>query len=524
MEWHRRFTIAARLNTAMFAVAAALLTLGISTFAVLRSGQQDFRNFTLVHLPRLLAIHQTRESLGAVISRDEVEVVMGYALPDEAARLAARLTEPLDRALTQMQPLLGSTGTEAASMPANARAAALQVSDLLTAYRAQVVPVFEAAASGRLTSVAQGKQSLIGAREKLQDAAERLKQISQETEATTARLAADTEQRQSHYASALLLAVLLVLALLLPLLWGVLRSILRPLVHARDAALRVASGDLGGSIVTKGRDEIAELMHALAAMQRSLRDAVSGIRDGAVCVSAAAGHIAADNGTLLHGAAAAGAALKQSSGQIASLASALSQSAQDAVQAGERARQTAGHAHDSEQQMGSLLRQMQTISQTSTRIGEIIGVVNDIATQTNILALNAGVEAARAGDQGRGFAVVAQEIRALANKVSTAAYEIKVLINSASDSSQQGAQQAQSAFQTVLQTQEAVNSLSHEMTILAESMRFHSHQLADLRSALCAVDAMTQQNTDRLSATDASARSLSTEAQKLEALVGSFRL
>jgi methyl-accepting chemotaxis protein len=166
---------------------------------------------------------------------------------------------------------------------------------------------------------------------------------------------------------------------------------------------------------------------------------------------------------------------------------------------------------------------MSAIEDSAKRISQIIGVIDEIAFQTNLLALNAGVEAARAGEAGRGFAVVASEVRALAQRSSEAAKEIKTLINASS-------QQVESGVDLVSRTGDAlrdiVTGVEQIVGLVAEisaSTQEQATGLAQVNTAINQMDQVTQQNAAMVEESTAASQSLANEAGELAHLVSQFK-
>jgi len=165
---------------------------------------------------------------------------------------------------------------------------------------------------------------------------------------------------------------------------------------------------------------------------------------------------------------------------------------------------------------------MTEISKSSEQVNQIIGVIDDIAFQTNLLALNAGVEAARAGEAGRGFAVVASEVRALAQRSSEAAKEIKGLISTSAEQVGAGVElvdRTGKALTDILQTAETVASLIGE---IASSARDQSAGLGEINTAVTQLDQTTQETAAMVEESTAAGHSLLREAQSLATLMGTF--
>jgi methyl-accepting chemotaxis protein len=167
---------------------------------------------------------------------------------------------------------------------------------------------------------------------------------------------------------------------------------------------------------------------------------------------------------------------------------------------------------------------MQEISASSSRIGEIISVIDSIAFQTNILALNAAVEAARAGTQGRGFAVVASEVRTLAQRSADAAKEVKTLITESSDHVDAGASQVDVAGTTIAEVVTSSGNVTAIMSEINEACRAQTRQVGEVRDMIEHLERGTQQNVELVEQSGAAANRLRDQADNLLKTVGVFKL
>jgi methyl-accepting chemotaxis protein len=174
--------------------------------------------------------------------------------------------------------------------------------------------------------------------------------------------------------------------------------------------------------------------------------------------------------------------------------------------------------------MESAVQAMQEISDSSSNISEIIGVIDDIAFQTNLLALNAGVEAARAGEAGRGFAVVASEVRALAQRSSDAARDIKQLIT-------QSSQQVDNGVNLVGKTGDAlgdivsqINQIAALITEIAQAADEQSMSLAEINNGMSELDNVTQSNAAMVEEATAAGQLLRSDVGGMQDLVSFFKV
>jgi aerotaxis receptor len=167
---------------------------------------------------------------------------------------------------------------------------------------------------------------------------------------------------------------------------------------------------------------------------------------------------------------------------------------------------------------------MQTISQASRRIQEIVQVIDGIALQTNLLALNAAVEAARAGEQGRGFAVVAGEVRQLAKRTAVAAQEIKELIQDAAAKVDNGTAQTQRACTTMDEALTAVRQMSKLVSGIGTGAAEQLVGISQVNAAVTSMETLTQQNSTLVQELTGAASSVGAQAEMVAEAVRVFRL
>ena len=522
MELLRKVSIRNRVNVAMGLTALTLGLLGGGGYLAVSRAQQDFAGFAQQHLPLVVAVGQARQALGHLVAFDETDVAINYSVPSEAQRYAEAGLQLLDRAEAPLKALAGGGGSGSGL---GARAEVIQqAAERLQAYRQQVEPVYKAAADSKLQSAAAGKRALEGAKDKLKQAEALLGQLGGDLDTATQTMTHQIAARNAASSRALAILAPLAIALLLPLMWATLRSILVPLVRSREVAARIARGELSVDILDQGRDETGELLRTLAAMQDGLRGMVSAIRETAQFVSTASNEIAAGNLDLSQRTEHTASGLEAAASGMATLTDQLMDSARSAQQAGQLAVQAAEVTVSGGRTVTAVEGLMSEIAASSRRIAEIVDVVDGIARRTNILALNAGVEAARAGDQGRGFAVVAQEVRTLSLRVAESAQQIKALVDQAAQQVRQGTDQSRQAGSTMNKVVDTARAVSGAMQGVADAVSGQSREMARVNDAVMQLDRLTQQNSALVQETAAAASGLRDQAHRLETLVGAFKL
>ncbi|QRR33892.1 HAMP domain-containing protein [Hydrogenophaga sp. YM1] len=317
-------------------------------------------------------------------------------------------------------------------------------------------------------------------------------------------------------------AVAVVAALMLALLMT--RSIVGPIQEAVSVAQTVASGDLRSSIAVTRRDELGELQAALKAMNESLVRIVGDVRQGSDSIATGSAQIASGNADLSTRTEQQASNLQQTAASMEQMNATVRNSADTARQATQLATSASSAAVKGGEVVGQVVATMQDIQSSSQKIGDIIGVIDGIAFQTNILALNAAVEAARAGEQGRGFAVVAGEVRSLAQRSAEAAKEIKALIGASVGKVESGSRlvgDARAAMDDIVGQVRRVTDLISE---IGAATGEQTEGIGQVNSAIAQLDQATQQNAALVEESAAAADSLRTQAARLAEVVGFFRL
>ena len=365
--------------------------------------------------------------------------------------------------------------------------------------------------------------------------AERFKAHMDTTDALLASLAtqarghmeearAALDQRTATMSTLIAAAVLLGLAVLVPLTLFSVRSITQSLEQARALAERIAAGDLSHAVQSRQRDEIGSLVAAMGRMQDALRTLVGQVQQAAGSIATASDEIALGNQDLSQRTEQTAASLQQTASSMELLTGTVQHSAESSRQASGLAANAAEVAVRGGAVVAQVVQTMGEISDSSRRIGDITGVIDSIAFQTNILALNAAVEAARAGEQGRGFAVVASEVRSLAQRSADAAKEIKALIGASVERVEGGSRLVAQAGETMTEIVASVRRVSDIVAEITSAAAEQAGSIGQVGQSVSHLDQMTQQNAALVEESAAASQSLRDQAGRLTEAVSRFKL
>jgi aerotaxis receptor len=306
--------------------------------------------------------------------------------------------------------------------------------------------------------------------------------------------------------------------------YAVHATLLRPMEVARQACQTMAGGDLSVEFSSNRQDEMGQLMRAMHQLRVNLQSIVGDVRTNFQQISVATAEIATGNMDLSGRTESQASALEETASSMEELASTVQQNSASVGQASTMAEAADGTAVSGGLIVGEVIATMDEISEASRKIGDIIGIIESIAFQTNILALNAAVEAARAGEEGRGFAVVASEVRNLAQRSNTSAQEIKRLIAASISKVEAGAALAVRAGETTQQVQAAVRKVSGLMNEIASASREQVAGIGQVNDAVTQMDGVTQQNAALVEQSAAAAAALQEQTLKVVQALAVFKL
>jgi methyl-accepting chemotaxis protein len=305
---------------------------------------------------------------------------------------------------------------------------------------------------------------------------------------------------------------------------AVARTIGRPLRLVEEAGRRLANGDLSAQSPIDRGDEIGQISEALNGVNVGLAGLIRNVTEATLGLTRASREIAAGNTDLANRTERQAASLQEVANTMAQLTETVKQNAGNAQQASALAAAASEAADAQGHVVQQMIETIEKVSASSKRISEITALIEGIAVQTNILALNAAVEAARAGEQGRGFAVVAEEVRALAQRSSIAAKEIKGLIESSVGEIRAAVGRANEAGSSMVQVKESISGVSVLAFGIAAASTEQSRGVDQVHRTVQALDEMTQQNAALVEEAAAASESLKLQALKLNDAASVFKL
>lgn len=534
--------ISVRLGAAFSIVILIMLIIGGLAISRLNTLDKNINLLVTDKYPKVIMLEDVKSHL-SVIARS-IRNMLLVDTPEESKKEAKRVTDARDaigKIFGELEKIVQSdTGKAQLKTVMDARANYVQ------AYMVVIKLIEdgekEKARTELLTSVRKVQSIYFDALDKM------IEHQSKEVERVGKE--ADHYTTQSRNIISVLMAIATLFACIIAVL--IVRSITKPVSELVDANNKLADGDLTVVITTNGSDEIGQLADSSRRMVENLRTLISSVSDTsnqiasasnqlrstAEQIATAAEEVASQTSTV----ATASEEMAATSGDIAqncSMAAESSrQSSDSATHGGSVVQETIAGMVKIAERVKHSAQTVESLGARSEQIGQIIGTIEDIADQTNLLALNAAIEAARAGEQGRGFAVVADEVRALAERTSKATREIGEMIKGIQSETkaavrvmeegvtevEKGAMSSEQSGKALDMILQQISEVTMQINQIATAAEEQTATTSEITMNVQQVTEVVHQTARGASETATAAAQLNTNAEELQQLVRRFKI
>ncbi len=303
-----------------------------------------------------------------------------------------------------------------------------------------------------------------------------------------------------------------------------MEGIVIPLRDIGDVLKKLANNDLTARVTSDYKGEYNILKENVNKAMESLENVIMQVADSVDQVSSASNQVSASSQALAQGASEQASALEETSSSLEEIASMTNQNADNANQANTLSIEANKAAEKGNEIMQKMAKAIEEIKKSSDETSKIIKTIDEIAFQTNLLALNAAVEAARAGEAGKGFAVVADEVRNLAMRSAEAAKNTSALIEESVKNAENGVTISQDVAESLTEINNITKKVSNLVAEIAASSKEQAQGVDQINKAVAQMDEVTQKNAATSEESASAAEELASQATELDSMVASFKL